>query len=136
MLVFKVSRKHLEKNFRLGKVHFTDCTDRTRFPFKSNHSRFHVDHDGTLKVKIPTTMHEQQDFIVHTWDTQRHKFSVHVRVVHQRHHHGNHTKMQSITMDTTTHTTTMTLSRTLLRTRRVPPMHRYPYWCFPGLLMG
>ncbi|XP_031152767.1 B-cadherin-like isoform X2 [Sander lucioperca] len=90
MLIFKVSRKHLKQNTRLGKVAFTDCTDRTRFVFSSDDSHFMVQTDGILKVKRQTDIHGQREFIIHAWDSQGHKMSVPVRVLHHGHHHESH----------------------------------------------
>ncbi|XP_032383572.1 cadherin-1 [Etheostoma spectabile] len=90
MLIYKVSRKHLKKNTRLGKVGFTDCTDRTRFVFSSDNSHFMVQTDGILKVKRPTDIHGHREFIIHVWDSQGYKISVPVRVLHHLHHHESH----------------------------------------------
>uniref|UniRef100_A0A8C6PF60 Cadherin-1 n=1 Tax=Nothobranchius furzeri TaxID=105023 RepID=A0A8C6PF60_NOTFU len=49
-LIFKVSRKHLNRGTRLGKVDFSDCTLRTRFLFTTDDNRFVVHSDGTLAV--------------------------------------------------------------------------------------
>uniref|UniRef100_A0A8C9X9K4 Cadherin-1 n=1 Tax=Sander lucioperca TaxID=283035 RepID=A0A8C9X9K4_SANLU len=88
MLIFKVSRKHLKQNTRLGKVAFTDCTDRTRFVFSSDDSHFMVQTDGILKVIYPRF--GQREFIIHAWDSQGHKMSVPIRVLHHGHHHESH----------------------------------------------
>ncbi|KAF1376075.1 hypothetical protein PFLUV_G00226860 [Perca fluviatilis] len=90
MLIFKVSRKHLKQNTRLGKVGFTDCTDRTRFVFSSDNSHFMVQTDGILKVKRQTDIHGHREFIIHAWDSQGRKMSVRVRVLHHGHHHEGH----------------------------------------------
>ncbi|XP_034755127.1 B-cadherin [Etheostoma cragini] len=90
MLIYKVSRKHLKKNTRLGKVGFTDCTDRTRFVFSCDNSHFMVQTDGILKVKRPTDVHGHREFIIHVWDSQGYKISVPVRVLHHLHHHESH----------------------------------------------
>ncbi|XP_028459535.1 B-cadherin isoform X2 [Perca flavescens] len=90
MLIFKVSRKHLKQNTRLGKVGFTDCTDRTRFVFSSDNSHFMVQTDGILKVKRQTYIHGHREFIIHAWDSQGRKMSVPVRVLHHGHHHESH----------------------------------------------
>ncbi|XP_078129366.1 cadherin-1-like isoform X2 [Sander vitreus] len=90
MLIFKVSRKHLKQNTRLGKVAFTDCTDRTRFVFSSDDSHFMVQTDGILKVKRRTDIHGHREFIIHAWDSQGHKMSVPVRVLLHGHHHESH----------------------------------------------
>ncbi|XP_045913417.1 cadherin-1 [Micropterus dolomieu] len=86
MVIFKVTRKHLMPGTRLGKVGFTDCTDRTRFGFSSDDRRFVVQTDGTLMVKRQVVLHEgHQDFFIHSWDSQGHKMTLSVRVLHQHH---------------------------------------------------
>ncbi|TDH15497.1 hypothetical protein EPR50_G00032100 [Perca flavescens] len=90
MLIFKVSRKHLKQNTRLGKVGFTDCTDHTGFVFSSDNNHFMVQTDGMLKVKRQTDIHGHREFIIHAWDSQGRKMSVPVRVLHHGHHHGDH----------------------------------------------
>ncbi|XP_038579159.1 cadherin-1-like [Micropterus salmoides] len=86
MVIFKVTRKHLMLGTRLGKVGFTDCTDRTRFGFSSDDRRFVVQTDGTLTVKRQVVLHEgHQDFFIHSWDSQGHKITLSVRVLHQHH---------------------------------------------------
>ncbi|XP_038579158.1 cadherin-1-like [Micropterus salmoides] len=90
MVIFKVTRKHLMPGTRLGKVGFTDCTDRTRFGFSSDDRRFVVQTDGTLTVKRQVVLHEgHQDFFIHSWDSQGHKMTLSVRVLHHGRHHGN-----------------------------------------------
>uniref|UniRef100_A0A1A8HUK7 Cadherin-1 n=1 Tax=Nothobranchius kuhntae TaxID=321403 RepID=A0A1A8HUK7_NOTKU len=89
-LIFKVSRKHLNRGTRLGKVDFSDCTLRTRFLFTTDDNRFVVHSDGTLAVKRPVLLHEGQwDFFVHSWDSQGKKMTVPVQLLRQGHHHGN-----------------------------------------------
>ncbi|XP_033978105.1 B-cadherin [Trematomus bernacchii] len=88
--IFKVSTKRLKPHTRLGKVAFTDCTDRTIFVFKSNDRHFTVQGDGILKVKELVHIRGNQDFFVHTWTSQGHKISVPVRVLHHSNHHGDH----------------------------------------------
>ncbi|XP_029306156.1 B-cadherin [Cottoperca gobio] len=90
LMIFKVSRKHLKLDLPLGKVGFTDCTDRTVFVFQSDDRHFMVHADGTLKVKRPLDIHGHREFFVHSWDAQGRKMSVNVRVLHHRNHHGNH----------------------------------------------
>ncbi|XP_040905172.1 protocadherin Fat 4-like [Toxotes jaculatrix] len=91
MLIFKVTRKHLRQGTRLGKVGFTDCTDRTRFLFSSDDSRFMVQTDGMLTVKRQIVLHEgHQDFFIHSWDSQGRNMTVPVRVLHHGHQHGDH----------------------------------------------
>ncbi|KAK1904990.1 Cadherin-1 [Dissostichus eleginoides] len=74
--IFKVSTKRLKPHTRLGKVAFTDCTDRTIFVFKSDDRHFTVQRDGILKVKELIHIRGNQDFFVHTWTSQGHKISV------------------------------------------------------------
>ncbi|XP_071337683.1 B-cadherin-like [Trachinotus anak] len=89
MLIFKVDRKILRKGMRLGKVGFTDCTDRTRFLFRSDDSRFTLQTDGILSVNRQVVLHEgHQDFFIHSWDSQGRKMTVPVRVLHHGHRHG------------------------------------------------
>uniref|UniRef100_A0A3Q1G2U5 Cadherin-1 n=1 Tax=Acanthochromis polyacanthus TaxID=80966 RepID=A0A3Q1G2U5_9TELE len=89
LLIFKVTRKYLRSGTRLGRVGFTDCTDRTRFVFNSDDSRFRVQTNGILTVNRPVALHEgQEDFNISSWDSQRGKMTVPVRVVHDGHHHG------------------------------------------------
>ncbi|XP_038593612.1 B-cadherin-like [Micropterus salmoides] len=91
MVTFNVNRKHLNRNMRLGKVDFTDCTDRTRFTFTSDDSRFKVQTDGTLTVKREVILHEgHQDFFIQSWDSQGRKITLPVRVLRHGHHHGHH----------------------------------------------
>ncbi|XP_040905076.1 cadherin-1 isoform X3 [Toxotes jaculatrix] len=91
MLIFKVTRKHLRQGTRLGKVGFTDCTDRTRFLFSSDDSRFMVQTDGMLTIKRQIVLHEgHQDFFIHSWDSQGRNMTVPVRVLHHGHQHGDH----------------------------------------------
>uniref|UniRef100_A0A3Q0SHI2 Cadherin domain-containing protein n=1 Tax=Amphilophus citrinellus TaxID=61819 RepID=A0A3Q0SHI2_AMPCI len=56
MLFLLVIRKHLRRGTVLGKVGFTDCTDRTRFLFSTSDSRFEVKTDGVLMI------------ILHVWN--------------------------------------------------------------------
>ncbi|XP_074501791.1 cadherin-1-like [Sebastes fasciatus] len=90
MLIFTVSRKHLKRDAILGRVGFTDCTDRNRFPFNSDNSHFKVQSDGVLKVKRQIDIHGPREFFIHTWDSQGSKISVPVKVMFHGHHHGNH----------------------------------------------
>ncbi|XP_062286962.1 B-cadherin [Scomber scombrus] len=91
LLSFTVTRKNLRAGTRLGKVGFTDCTDRTRFLFNSDDSRFMVQTDGTLMVKRHVVLHDGHiEFFIHSWDSQGRKMTVPVMVVDHGHHHGNH----------------------------------------------
>ncbi|XP_024115356.1 cadherin-1 [Oryzias melastigma] len=87
LLIFKVNRKHLKAGTRLGKVGFTDCTDRTRFLFSIDDSRFVLTSDGVLTVKRAVVLHEGHlDFFVHSWDSQGNKMTVPVKVLRHGHH--------------------------------------------------
>uniref|UniRef100_A0A3P9HHN4 Cadherin-1 n=1 Tax=Oryzias latipes TaxID=8090 RepID=A0A3P9HHN4_ORYLA len=67
---------------------FTDCTDRTRFLFSHDDSRFVFTTDGVLTVKRAVVLHEgHQDFFVHSWDSQGNKMTVPVMVLRHGHHH-------------------------------------------------
>uniref|UniRef100_A0AAV2JPA8 Cadherin domain-containing protein n=1 Tax=Knipowitschia caucasica TaxID=637954 RepID=A0AAV2JPA8_KNICA len=86
---FRVGRKRLHSGMRLGKVEFSDCTDRRRFLFSSEDSKFSVQTDGVVTVKRALELHHRhKDFSVHVWDSEGNKFTVPVRV--QNHHHENH----------------------------------------------
>ncbi|XP_040034112.2 cadherin-1 isoform X2 [Gasterosteus aculeatus] len=90
MLVYQVVRKHLRLGTRLGKVGFSDCTERRAFPFHSDDGHFTVQTDGMLKVKRPIDIHRHREFTIHSWDSEGHRISVPVRVVHHGHRHGKH----------------------------------------------
>uniref|UniRef100_A0A3Q4I2T8 Cadherin-1 n=2 Tax=Neolamprologus brichardi TaxID=32507 RepID=A0A3Q4I2T8_NEOBR len=91
LLVFRVSREHLRPGMRLGKVGFTDCTERTVFLFSTDDSRFTVKADGTLTVKREVVLHKgHRNFFIHSWDSQGNKITVPVSVVHPEHHHRHH----------------------------------------------
>uniref|UniRef100_A0A3B4Y9A4 Cadherin-1 n=1 Tax=Seriola lalandi dorsalis TaxID=1841481 RepID=A0A3B4Y9A4_SERLL len=91
LLIFKVARTLLRKGLRLGRVGFTDCTDRTRFLFRSDDSRFSLQTDGILSVNRPVALHEGHlDFFIHSWDSQGRKMTVPVKVLHHGHHHEHH----------------------------------------------
>ncbi|XP_008427220.1 B-cadherin-like [Poecilia reticulata] len=90
LLIFKVTRKHLQQGTRLGKVGFSDCTDRTRFLFSTDDSRFVVQTDGLVTVKRQVVLHEgHRDFFIHSWDSQGQKLTVSAMVLYDGHHHGN-----------------------------------------------
>uniref|UniRef100_A0A3P9J1Z9 Cadherin-1 n=1 Tax=Oryzias latipes TaxID=8090 RepID=A0A3P9J1Z9_ORYLA len=87
-IIFKVNRKHLKPDTRLGKVGLTDCTDRTRFLFSTDDSRFVFNSDGIITVKRAVDLHDGQlDFVVHSWDSQGNKMTVPVMVLQHGHHH-------------------------------------------------
>ncbi|XP_026046267.1 B-cadherin-like [Astatotilapia calliptera] len=91
LLVFRVSREHLRPGMRLGKVGFTDCTERTVILFSTDDSRFTVKADGTLTVNREVVLHKgHRNFFIHSWDAHGHKITVPVSVVHPEHHRGKH----------------------------------------------
>uniref|UniRef100_A0A668VTQ3 Cadherin domain-containing protein n=1 Tax=Oreochromis aureus TaxID=47969 RepID=A0A668VTQ3_OREAU len=80
-LTFSVTRNYLTRGTVLGKVGFTDCTDRTRFLFATSDKRFVVKTDGVLMVKRPVFLHEgHHDFFIHSWDSQGRKLTIPVSV--------------------------------------------------------
>ncbi|KAF6720028.1 Cadherin-1 [Oryzias melastigma] len=96
-LIFRVNRKHLKPGTRLGKVGFTDCTDRIQFLFNTDDSHFVLNSDGVLIVQRGVDLHEgHQDFFVHSWDSEGNKMTVPVMVLLEHHyeswdaeqHHG------------------------------------------------
>uniref|UniRef100_A0A3Q2QJW1 Cadherin-1 n=1 Tax=Fundulus heteroclitus TaxID=8078 RepID=A0A3Q2QJW1_FUNHE len=90
LLIFKVNRKHLRPGTRLGKVGFTDCTNRKRFLFSTDDSRFVLQTDGLLTVKREVVLHEgHRDFFIHSWDSQGQKLTVPAMVLYHGHRHGN-----------------------------------------------
>ncbi|KAJ0067240.1 hypothetical protein NL108_014381 [Boleophthalmus pectinirostris] len=88
--IFRVGRRRLHSGMRLGKVGFSDCSDRRRFVFNSEDSRFNVQTDGVITVKRHVVLHEgHKDFNVHAWDSEGNKFTAAIRVQHDGgHHHG------------------------------------------------
>nr|XP_046258848.1 B-cadherin-like isoform X12 [Scatophagus argus] len=91
MLIFKMATKILKQHTRLGKVGFTDCTDRTRFPFISNDRRVMIKTDGTLMVRRPVFINEGHwEFLIHSWDSQGHKMTLPVRVLHKEKQQDHH----------------------------------------------
>ncbi|KAM7408122.1 hypothetical protein PAMA_002007 [Pampus argenteus] len=91
MLIFKVARKHLRSGMRLGKVGFTDCSDRTGFLLSSDDSHFMVQTDGVLTVKKHVVLHDgHREFFIQSRDSQGHTMTIPVRVLHYGHHHGKH----------------------------------------------
>ncbi|TNN58333.1 Cadherin-1 [Liparis tanakae] len=80
LLTFKVFRRHLRTGTRLGKVGFSDCTNRTHFLFSIDNSHFAVQADGVLKVKRPTDIRGQREFVIRYWDSHGSSISVPVRV--------------------------------------------------------
>lgn len=104
LLIFKVTRKHLRPGTRLGRVGFTDCTDRTRFLFSTDDSRFVVQTDGVVMVKRQVVLHDgHRDFFIHSWDSQGQKLTVPAMVLYRGHHHRNdhHDGHESDTNDQT-----------------------------------
>ncbi|CAI5682141.1 unnamed protein product [Oreochromis niloticus] len=91
LLIFRVSRERLRQGMRLGKVGFSDCTERTVFLFSTDDSHFTVKADGILTVNREVVLHKgHQNFFIHSWDSQGHKITVPVSVVHPEHHHRHH----------------------------------------------
>ncbi|XP_063347881.1 B-cadherin-like [Pelmatolapia mariae] len=91
LLIFRVTREHLRPGMRLGRVGFTDCTNRTIFLFGTDDNRFGVKADGVLMVNREVVLYNgHQNFFIHSWDSQGQKITVPVRVVHYEHHHGHH----------------------------------------------
>ncbi|KAL3972419.1 XC chemokine receptor 1 [Sarotherodon galilaeus] len=91
LLIFRVSREHLRPGMRLGRVGFTDCTNRTIFLFGTDDNRFGVKADGVLTVNREVVLHNgHQNFFIHSWDSQGQKITVPVSVVHYEHYHGHH----------------------------------------------
>ncbi|XP_072293448.1 B-cadherin-like [Eucyclogobius newberryi] len=87
--LFRVGRRQLHSGMKLGKVEFSDCSDRRRFVFHSEDSRFSVQSDGALTVKRHVSLHDgHRHFSVHSWDSNGNKFTALVRVQHQEHHQG------------------------------------------------
>ncbi|KAL3972491.1 insulin receptor [Sarotherodon galilaeus] len=131
LLVFIVFREHLRPDMRLGKVGFTDCTERTLFVFSTDDSRFTVKADGTLTVNREVVLHKgHRKFFIHSWDSQGNKITVAVRVVHPEHHHGAHTNFNiqhhSTEVDSINHTENATDQQVLIRKKRawvIPPLN-------------
>ncbi|KAF4094396.1 hypothetical protein AMELA_G00014610 [Ameiurus melas] len=92
LFLLRVHREHLHKDTRIGTVVFNDCGGRTRTIFDSADARFHVNSDGTVKLKRPVTLHDgHKMFSIHAWDSRGKKHTAFVRVEHQgwaRQHHG------------------------------------------------
>ncbi|MCJ8747438.1 hypothetical protein PDJAM_G00153380 [Pangasius djambal] len=92
LFLFRVPREHLQRGTRIGTVVFNDCSGRMRTIFDSADKRFHVDSDGTVKLKRQVTLHDgHKMFSVHAWDSRGKKHTAIVRVEHQGlagHDHG------------------------------------------------
>ncbi|KAL3972420.1 XC chemokine receptor 1 [Sarotherodon galilaeus] len=89
LLIFRVSWQHLRPGMRLGRVGFTDCTDRQIFLFSTDDSRFDVKAGGALMVNREVVLHKgHQTFFIHSWDSQGHKITVPVNVVNPEYHDG------------------------------------------------
>ncbi|MED6274145.1 hypothetical protein CHARACLAT_013520, partial [Characodon lateralis] len=71
---------------------FTDCTDRKRFLFSTDDSRFVIQTDGVLTVKRRVFLHEgHRDFFIHSWDSQGQRLTVPATVLYDgQHHDDNH----------------------------------------------
>ncbi|XP_060943717.1 cadherin-1-like [Limanda limanda] len=87
----QVTRKHLERGTRLGRVGFNDGTNPTRFSVISNDRRFIVHPDGILMVGREVFLHEGHlDFFIHVRNSHGKKMTVPVKVVHHGLHRGHH----------------------------------------------
>ncbi|XP_075902400.1 B-cadherin-like isoform X1 [Nelusetta ayraudi] len=85
-LILNVTTEQLRPHSRLGKVTFTDCTDRTNFSFTSSNNQVKVQHDGTLMVKREIALHDGHlKFKVQNLGAQGHKFTLPVKVVNLEH---------------------------------------------------
>uniref|UniRef100_H3A8T4 Cadherin-1 n=1 Tax=Latimeria chalumnae TaxID=7897 RepID=H3A8T4_LATCH len=77
-------------------VTFEECGKQVRALHDSEDSRFRVRTDGTVFVKHPVTLHDDDSFAVYAWDSNGKKFTSIVQVVnetpHRRRHH--HPSMQ------------------------------------------
>ncbi|XP_054652103.1 LOW QUALITY PROTEIN: B-cadherin-like [Dunckerocampus dactyliophorus] len=90
MKVFKVSRRQLRRGALLGKVDFTDCSGRSRFPFSSDDTRFTVRTDGILMVNRPVSLRGKIEFLIHTWDSEGRKMTLPLRVLYHNHQVAEH----------------------------------------------
>ncbi|XP_068597527.1 B-cadherin-like [Brachionichthys hirsutus] len=87
-LIFTLTRKTLNRNYRLGKVNFSDCTGRRRFPFVANDTRVRVHPDGTLTVKRPVALHRGQwNFFLFPLDSKHRNISLPVTALYGGKHH-------------------------------------------------
>ncbi|KAM3606926.1 uncharacterized protein V6R79_025683 [Siganus canaliculatus] len=86
-LVFKVDRHFLLPGTRLGKVGFTDCTDRAAFEYLTDEHHFSLQPDGTLTVIF--LLHKHHDFNIHARDSQGSKQTLLVRLLYRGDHHLN-----------------------------------------------
>uniref|UniRef100_A0A8C6XUN8 Cadherin-1 n=1 Tax=Naja naja TaxID=35670 RepID=A0A8C6XUN8_NAJNA len=87
--VFQVPRRDLERGRMLGRVDFEGCAGRSPGAFLSQDTHFKLHPDGTVVVKRPLHLHNQElSFLVHTWDLEGRKHSA--RVTLQFQHHGHH----------------------------------------------
>lgn len=68
----------------LFSVVFNNCSERTHTDFMSTDTRYHVDADGTVKLKQQVMLHHgHKMFSVHVWDSKGKKHTALVRVEHQ-----------------------------------------------------
>ncbi|XP_063347683.1 B-cadherin isoform X2 [Pelmatolapia mariae] len=120
LLIFRVSKQDLRPGMRLGRVGFTDCTDRRIFLFSTDDSRFGVKADGVLMLNRKVVLHKGlENFFIHSWDSRGERITVPVSVVQcehphehhrghccRKHHHGDHINSHhcSTKVDSANHT--------------------------------
>ncbi|XP_073669521.1 uncharacterized protein [Paramisgurnus dabryanus] len=102
LFVFKVRRKHLHKETRVGEVIFNACDERSRTLFQSGYKRFSVRTDGSVTLETPVTLHDgYMMFDVHAWDSSGMKHTASVRVeCTADHHEDHHMNISTPQMDT------------------------------------
>ncbi|XP_030060501.1 B-cadherin [Microcaecilia unicolor] len=78
---FPVDRSRLESGMKLGKVHFRDCQGLVKPQYVVGDPHFGVSADGTLLVKMPTTLRERGlSFPVSSYENSGKTFSTLVTV--------------------------------------------------------
>ncbi|XP_068183919.1 cadherin-1 [Antennarius striatus] len=89
-LTFTHTRTTLSRNYRLGKVNFSDCTDRTRFLLVSSDRRVRVETDGTLMLKRPVNIHHGQwEFSISPVNFKLRNAKLPITVLYRGKHHRN-----------------------------------------------
>ncbi|XP_058238072.1 B-cadherin [Hemibagrus wyckioides] len=97
LFVLTVHRHHLHRGTRLGTVVFNNCDGRMRTVFDTTDRRFHVESDGTVKMKRQVTLHDgHKTFSVHAWDSKGKKHTALVRVEHQGKANHNHEQQEDV----------------------------------------
>ncbi|XP_060767456.1 B-cadherin-like [Neoarius graeffei] len=97
LFLFRVHRKHLERGSGIGTVVFNSCSGRTLAVFDSGDKRFHVDSDGTVKLKRRVTLHNSRKvFSVSAWDSRGKKHTAIVRVEHQSQAEHSHEQQEDV----------------------------------------